>query len=406
MGLSLFRFNIVVANMSFASVQQQPTCRDKERSALLQFKESFVITKYAYSFAGAYPKVLQWKSSNSCLWGGIDCDAETDNHFNFSQIPASIGQLSHLTYLNLSGSAFYGQVPFEISDLTNLSSLDMTYNYDPVTEEKFLQLKDPNFKTLVRNLTKLEIIILRFVDMSSESHLSPTWRQQFVVDLWRSKKKCNGFKIQASTSGFLNLRNFPHFLKHQNELDCLVLDGNNIDGQIPNWMLNIGINTLTTLNIASNLPTGFEQLPVVLPWVNLGVFDISSNMLQGPLPIPPPSIARYDVSNNMLTGEISPLFCNMSSLYILDLSNNNLCGIIPPCLRNSGSSQIMLSLRNNSLHGITLEICSNNGSNLKMSDVSHNLLQGKLPRSLSNCLMLEAIVVVNNQLHDSFPSCL
>ncbi|XP_060675770.1 receptor-like protein 7 [Ziziphus jujuba] len=638
--LKLLLINIFIVNyVSFASVQLS-SCHDEERLALLQFKDSFVIKKSAC----AYSKVLRWKSSNCCLWEGIDCDAETghvigldlsssclfgsinsnstlfslghlqllnlaDNHFNFSQIPAAIGQLSGLTYLNLSKSFFYGQVPLELSNLTKLSSLDLFCNYDRDTEEKFLQLRNPNFKTVVRNLTRLEVLILSHVDISSEVpdlltnftslttlllkgcelygdfpdkifHLPnlqwldvgfnenltgrlPEFHQrsplntlkltdtQFFGSLPYSIEKLDSLEIfkarHCNFSGpiptslgkltkltildlginnfngdipsslqnlthltsllfddnqiigpippwlgnltmltaldlhfnllhgpvpqslslllnlekllindnnlggnlkldmFFNIKNltelglghnnlslilgkanknvtshqfnyldlcscklrkFPHFLKNQSELEWLDLGENKISGQIPNWMWNTSTYTLTLLSVCNNFLTGFDQIPAILPWVNLGIFDISSNMLRGPLPIPPPSIVEYDASNSMLIGEISPLFCNMSSLYSLDLSNNNLGGIIPQCLGNSSSSLSVLSLRNNSFHGIIPQLCSNNASQLKMIDVSYNQLQGKLPRSLSNCLMLEAIVVSNNQLHDSFPSWL
>ncbi|XP_060675425.1 receptor-like protein 9DC1 isoform X2 [Ziziphus jujuba] len=205
----LLLFNIFVADYISSANIQQPSCHDEERSALMQFKDSFVINKSASSFEGAYPKVLRWKSgSNCCLWDGIGCDAETshvigldlgssclfgsinfnstlftlvhlqmlslaDNHFNLSQIPAAIGQLSGLTYLNLSNSAFYGQVPSEISNLTKLSSLDVSSNYDPDTGEKVLQLKDHhNFKTLVRNLTSsMRISLVVCLNSRKEAHL-------------------------------------------------------------------------------------------------------------------------------------------------------------------------------------------------------------------------------------------
>ncbi|XP_048326651.1 receptor-like protein 7 [Ziziphus jujuba] len=175
--LKLLLTNIVVANMSFASVQQQPTCRDKERSALLQLKESFVITKSASAFEG---HVIGLDLSSSCLFGSINSNSTlfslfhlqmlslSDNHFNFSQIPAAIGQLCGLIYLDLSISFLYGQIPLEISNLTKLSFLDMSYNYDPVTEEKFLKLRNPNFETLLRKLTMLEILVLSYVDVSSK----------------------------------------------------------------------------------------------------------------------------------------------------------------------------------------------------------------------------------------------
>ncbi|KAF3434369.1 hypothetical protein FNV43_RR25472 [Rhamnella rubrinervis] len=130
-------------------------------------------------------------------------------------------------------------------------------------------------------------------------------------------------------------------------------------------------------------------------------------MLQGPLPIPLPSIQLFDVSNNKLNGEVSHLFCNMSSLYEFKLSNNYLSGMVPHCLGNSSTSLSWLSLGNNSFHGVIPQICSNGGSasSLRWIDLSHKF-HGQLPRSWSNCMMVEGIVVSNNQLVDTFPSWL
>ena len=56
------------------------------------------------------------------------------NHFNYSQIPSTIGNLSMLTYLNLSYCFFLGQIPSEVSLLHKLSILDVSYNllFSPV----------------------------------------------------------------------------------------------------------------------------------------------------------------------------------------------------------------------------------------------------------------------------------
>ncbi|XP_060674838.1 putative receptor like protein 25 [Ziziphus jujuba] len=106
----------------------------------------------------------------------------------------------------------------------------------------------------------------------------------------------------------------------------------------------------------------------------------------------------------MLTGEISPLYCTLTSLDVLSMSDNMLSGTIPRCLENS-TSLLVLNLKNNSLHGIIPEICKN-GGNLEMIDLSYNQLQGHLPQSLSNCMILQVLAVSNNQLNDVFPSWL
>ncbi|KAJ9686887.1 hypothetical protein PVL29_015656 [Vitis rotundifolia] len=69
----------MVANSS--SSVQQPLCHDSESSALLQFKQSFLIDEHASSDPSAYPKVAMWKShgegSDCCSWDGVECDRET-----------------------------------------------------------------------------------------------------------------------------------------------------------------------------------------------------------------------------------------------------------------------------------------------------------------------------------------
>ena len=89
-----------------------------------------------------------------------------NNHFNYSQIPSRIGNLSSLIYLNLSNSFFSGQIPFEISQLSQLSSLDLSYNsYSPF--KQLLELKKPNFNSLEQNLTNLIQLDLTMVIISS-----------------------------------------------------------------------------------------------------------------------------------------------------------------------------------------------------------------------------------------------
>ena len=133
------------------------------------------------------------------------------------------------------------------------------------------------------------------------------------------------------------------------------------------------------------------------------MLDISVNLLEGPLPIPPASMIVYSVFDNELTGKISPIFCNLSSLQFLDLSNNRFTGVLPNCLEKLSSSLLVLGMRNNYFHGTIPRICAN-GSKLEMIDLGQNQFGGKLPCSLKNCLMLESLNLGENQLKDVFPS--
>ncbi|XP_059452680.1 receptor-like protein Cf-9 homolog [Corylus avellana] len=99
---------------------------------------------------------------------------------------------------------------------------------------------------------------------------------------------------------------------------------------------------------------------------------------------------------------MSPLICNLSSLYYLDLSYNNLSGMLHSCLGNSSSLEI-LQLRSNNFRG-TIPKTWAKRSSLWMIDLSENQLQGQLPRSMANCMMLRYLNVSNNQINGTFPS--
>ncbi|CAL9006603.1 unnamed protein product [Prunus brigantina] len=200
-----------------------------------------------------------------------------------------------------------------------------------------------------------------------------------------------------------NIKEFPEFLRHEQNLFWLDLSENNLAGQVPKWMLNVSTDTLEYLDLSVNSLTGFGQpSPVVLPWVNLHVLRLHANMLQGPLPIPQPSILDYIISDNKLNGEISTFICDLSALQFLDLSNNKLSGMLPQCLGDFSNDLRVLNVRNNSFHG-GLPQAYTNTSNLKIFDVSLNQLQGQLPRPLANCVMLESLILSYNEFHDVFP---
>ena len=82
---------------SSSSMLPRP-CHDDESSALLQFKESFIINNSASSNSVAYSRVRSWRlegeKSDCCSWDGVDCDEDT----------------GHVIGLDLSSSCLYGSI--------------------------------------------------------------------------------------------------------------------------------------------------------------------------------------------------------------------------------------------------------------------------------------------------------
>jgi Leucine-rich repeat (LRR) protein len=292
-------------------------------------------------------------------------------------IPSSFGNLTQLISLELAHNRLHGSIPQSISRLMNLENLHLTSNHLSGTVEFDLFLKLKNLEGLQLSDNKISLL----TKPSTNATLP---------------------KFEVLALGSCDLSEFPDFLRNQDELGVLDLSENKIYGQIPKWMWNLSKETLWSLDLSSNSLTGFDQLPVFLPWTNLRDLQLGSNKLRGSLPIPPPSINSYSVSHNILTGEIPQLICNLSSIVFLDVSNNYLSGLLPQCLGNLSDSFSVLNLHNNSFHGTIPEIFLE-GNKLKMIDFSQNQLLGRLPRSLANCTMLEALNLGHNQMNDTFP---
>ncbi|WRX22006.1 Leucine-rich repeat - like 10, partial [Theobroma cacao] len=200
------------------------------------------------------------------------------------------------------------------------------------------------------------------------------------------------FKLLGLAS--CNLSEFPNLLRSQDVLEF--------------WSL------LTTKFMAKfrngfgeweNKLFRFEELLVLLLWTSLEVFKLQSNMFRGSLPHPPLSIISYLVSNNSLSGEIPPMLCNLSFLVALDLSNNNLTGMLWRCLASLNDSLKVVNLRYNHFTG-AIPSTYTTSCGLKMMDLSPNQLQGRIPRSLAHCTKLEVLNLGNNLIMIPFPSWL
>ncbi|XVF81445.1 hypothetical protein PTKIN_Ptkin15bG0155700 [Pterospermum kingtungense] len=317
----------------------------------------------------------------------------------YGEIPSSLGNLTLLTYLGLDSNQLMGPIPFWLGNLTRLTVLDLGTNK--------LQGQIPKS---IFNLVNLRVLYLDSNDLNGTLKFESFLNLKNLIALQLSDNNLSVL-INITTNGTVpkfrnlelascNLLEFPYFLREQDELEFLELSENKIHGQIPKWVWEMSKESLLLLSLSGNFLTGFDQ--PILPMTKLGVLDLGNNNLQGSIPIPPPSIVLYNVSSNSLTGEFTPLLCNSSYLAYLDLSTNNLSGVLPQCLANLSVTLEILDLHNNHFVGSVPQLCKK-GSQLRMIDFSQNLFQGQLPRSLAKCGMVETLNMGNNQLNDTFP---
>ncbi|XP_020870599.1 receptor-like protein 12 isoform X2 [Arabidopsis lyrata subsp. lyrata] len=328
------------------------------------------------------------------------------DYCNFSGlIPSSLGNLSGLTFVSLSGNNFVGEIPSSFGSLKQLTTLIVESN--KLSGEFPLQLL---------NLTKLSSLSLAYnqftstlpPNMSSLSNLENFDARQnsfvgyipftlFTIPslrvIYLSDNQLNG------TLGFSNMSSPSHL--NNSSLSGLYLSNNRITGQVPSWLWSLP--NLITVDLSNNSFSGFDGFTKDISTSKISVLDLRSNDFQGPLFVPRWPITDLLASGNNFSGEIPISICDMTSLDILDVGNNNLNGSVPECLRKLMERSIsVLDLGDNHLGGNLPDIFMN-ASNMRSLNVGHNNFVGKLPRSLIGCSSLEVLNVEHNGLNDTFP---
>ncbi|KAF7848705.1 hypothetical protein BT93_L1720 [Corymbia citriodora subsp. variegata] len=367
---------------------------------------------------------------------------------NFSgSLPFSLGNLSHLTSLDLSQNYIQGQIPFSFANLAQLSTLSLNYNSlsgntlewvvnltkltnlgiavnqlsggFPSSFENLKQLTGlflshndlhGDIPSTLWNLKDLEILELESLNLNGNVDVKDLFKLKNLTDLnlsFSNISLTNSFintttwKLTHLGLDSCNLNKFPQFIGYLSKLEVLRLSHNRIQGTIPRWVWNNSKESLYYIDLSQNFLTGFENNQTNLPLPQLGILDISSNLLKTTLPGLSPLIMRYNISNNFLYGEVPTSICELSYLGMLDLSNNALNGTLPPCLGSIGPL-LFLNLARNKFDGMIPNIYLD-GCALRMINLGENRLRGIVPRSLGNCGMLEYLNLGDNQINDTFP---
>ncbi|GKV44618.1 hypothetical protein SLEP1_g51781, partial [Rubroshorea leprosula] len=291
----------------------------------------------------------------------------------FGPIPAFLGNLSQLTSLSLSYNSLSGQIPSTLGNLTQLSSLQLSSN-------------------LLNGTMPPWIFTLPFLEYLSLSHNQfqgqiSQFQQKSLINLDLSNNKLQG-PIPSSIANFVNL-------------SYLDLSSNHLSDLVVVSDMFLGLQNLETIILSyNNLSLRMSvDANFTLPKLT-DVFLSSCNLSEFP------NFLRHSdglqslvLSKNSINGNIPKWICEKDDLRILDLSHNNLIGKIPNCLPKFLS---VLDLQANHFDG-NIPFGFPEGCGLRNLNLYGNQMDGLLPRSLVNCSKLEVLDVGNNNIEDTFP---
>ncbi|GJY86019.1 receptor-like protein 7 [Tanacetum coccineum] len=382
---------------------------------LFKFKKSMSSNDSASSNHRAYPKVASWSNGTSdcCLWDGVDCSSShvngldlsssylygpiysnnslfnlihlrrlnlADNNFRFSQIPSGIGRLSQLAYLNFSNSLLSGHVPKEITQLSQLVSLDLTGNQ--------LKLQSPGFRNLVQNSSKtLKELFLSDVNISSE-----------IPDVLANSSSLTSLVLRdCGLTGY-----FPLGIFDLPTLQHLDVQGNRaLSGYFTEFNGSSRLKDLIVAetNFQGEVPASIKNL------IHLNQLNLSSCFFNGPLPMSVSNLTQLavlDLGSNYFSGPIPPLG-SLTKLTHLSLQFNsfdrsNLCDWL-----GTFSNLLYLDLRYN---GLNCEIPSSIGNQTKLKEIYlyGNDMVGQIPSSITNLTHITALDLSNNKFTGHLPS--
>ncbi|KAI3958604.1 hypothetical protein MKW92_050591 [Papaver armeniacum] len=318
-------------------------------------------------FERKWPKLKSLRISTTKFLKASSCSIQ-------GSIPESICKLSSLREIFLQRNNFPPSCSIPAADSSNtasLSEINIGFGDFPpcITMLKYLDRLDisKNFiggdVSLSSLFTKLNLSYLK---------LGPN---KIKVSIDRDLDLYPKHKLKVLGLASCNLKGlFPAFICNLTDLETLQLSGNNLTGTIPSC-----INKLK----------------------NLMSLDFSSNNFHGPLPLPCKNAKLYNLANNKLNGEISmEVGERLSTVSLVWLSGNELKGSIPfsVCSKEPGESNIQyLDLSNNNLSGIiptSVGYCHS----LIYLNLGINNLTGNVPKELEQAKKLQILQLNDNNL--------
>ncbi|XP_039119834.1 receptor-like protein EIX2 [Dioscorea cayenensis subsp. rotundata] len=407
-------------------------CRELERKALVDFKQGL---KDPNGFLSS------WIGLDCCSWSGVRCHNHTGhivridlqysfmligeiqpllvlnhlryldlsgNFFEDDRIPAYLGSLVSLQYLNLSHANLSGRVPHQLGNLSRLRYLDLSSNSLYVNS---LHVIGSHWLT---NLSSLQYLNLDFVNHSKATNVLkvlstlPLISEIHLHDCELHIPLSLGAHINFTNLQFLDLSSnsginstVPLWLFQLSGLEYLDLSDNNFQDLIPHAIGKL--TSLRVLTLEYNEVPSIRLPPTLGELCNLSILTLSGNnyipsdlnglgeIFSGCIKN---SLEELYWSGAKLTGQLPIWLAKLKSLKTLDLSFNSLYGSF---IQFRLPSMQELSLGGNQLNGTILKYLGQLFPKLVKLDLSYNNLAGILTEAhFDNLTNLESLDMNSN----------
>ncbi len=394
-----------------------------------------------YNSAGGASWTTSWNLNQPMdAWSGVQlnsdgCVEELGLTFRnlTGTIPAELGTLSSLTYLNLQGNNLSGTIPTSLGNLGNLTLLYLSQNdltgSIPASLGSLSNLEKMNLQSndltgsipaSLGNLSNLNFLYLSANDLTGSipgtlSNLS-SLEQLNIQSNQLTGSIPGGFGSLSSLSRMIISGNDldgcydPNLASLCNQLDAgyntngYISSGNNLDAPWENFCsTSAGVCISTSCRYLDSLAlVALYNSAGGANWSVTWNLNQPMDNWQGVTLNPDGCVQQLNLYNKQLSGSIPAALGELSSLTHLYLNNNNLSGSIPVTLGNL-SSLTHLSINNNNLSG-SIPATLGNLSNLSNLQLVANQLSGSMPSSLGNLSNLTDLWLRSNQLSGSIPA--
>lgn len=348
-----------------------------------------------YNLAGKVPSNISELSSIITL----------DLSFNpllTGTIPKSIGYITTIVGLHLDQCKFSGSIPASLGNLHSLTTIDLSSN--------FLTGSLPSSIGSMKALTNLYVNANLLTGPIPSSLFLLSSLQNVYLDTNLLTGTIPNNIGNASSVTYLLLKfnsvsgTVPDHITSLSKLSYLDISHNFLTGTIPD---QIGkLVDLTTLGIYSTLVIG--SIPSSISMLTkLSSLDLVVNLLTGTIPTNMSALSAlsfFQNAENLLSGPIPPDLCKLPTLSNLNMGINLLTGTIP---HNIGhlNKLTLLGLFSNRFHG-TIPSSTGNLTRLRSLNFEGNGLTGTIPPELGNFPFLTSLYLNMNKLVGTIPTAL